>query len=110
MAFKNLIDKIWKFIKERGWESSQKPRSLAISIVLEASELLEHFQWRDDKDFWEAYKMDPKTREAVTDEIADVLIYVLTLCKILELEPEKIIEKKLEKNAKKYPPGRGGRT
>ena len=108
MAFKRLIDKIWKFVKERGWEPYQKPRSLAISIVLEASELLEHFQWKEDKDFWEVYKRDPKIREAVADEIADVLIYVLTLCKVLELEPEEIIKRKLEKNAEKYPVSRGG--
>lgn len=103
MAFKQIIEKIWRFVKERGWEEYQKPRSLAISITLEASELLEHFQWKDDEDFWKDYKKEPQLQEVVADEIADVLIYTFTLCKVLELEPGKIIEKKLKKNAKKYP-------
>ncbi len=105
MYFKRLIDKIWKFVEERGWSPYQKPRSLAISIVLEASELLEYFQWRDDKNFWRKYKKDSRFREGVADEIADVLIYTLNLCKILSLDPEKIINNKIKKNAEKYPIG-----
>ncbi len=103
MVFKRLMDKIWSFIKARGWQEHQKPRSLAISIVLESAELLEHFQWVDDEEFYKQYKKDSKQKQEVADEIADVLIYTLTLCKVLDLDPEEIIEDKIAKNAKKYP-------
>ena len=73
---------------------------------MEASELLEYFQWRDDNDFWRKYKKDSMFREEIADEIADVLIYTLILSKILSLDPEEIINKKIVKNAKKYPIGK----
>lgn len=99
---KTLISKIWDFIKKRNWQEYQQPRSLAISVVIESAELLEHFQRRDDEEK-RKYLKDPKNKQNVAEEIADVFIYLLTLCKVLSLDPKKIIFEKLKKNAVKYP-------
>lgn len=82
------------FCKERDWLKNQTPRGLAISITLEAAELLEHFQWEE---------YNPKDKQEITDELADVLIYCLELSDKLDIDITTAISKKLEKAAIKYP-------
>ncbi|RHH65935.1 MULTISPECIES: nucleotide pyrophosphohydrolase [Vagococcus] len=92
----NSMDKINVFRNERGWHHNSKEKDLAISISLEASELLELFQWLDNE---EALKQT----ERLEEELADVLIYSYTLADKLGFDIDDIIEKKLVKNAIKYP-------
>ncbi len=92
----NSMDKINVFRNERGWHDNSKEKDLAISISLEASELLELFQWLDNE---EALKQT----ERLEEELADVLIYSYTLADKLGFDIDDIIEKKLVKNAIKYP-------
>lgn len=92
----NSMDKINEFRNERGWHHTSKEKDLAISISLEANELLELFQWLDNE---EALKQ----RERLEEELADVLIYSYTLADKLGFDVDDIIEKKLAKNAIKYP-------
>lgn len=90
---KKLLETIIKFRDERGWKEHDTPDALAKSIVIEAAELLENFQWSD----------TPSDMENVKEELADVLIYALAMAADLGLDPEEIIHEKFEKNKIKYP-------
>ena len=95
---KKLQSKISSFCEERDWDEFHTPKNLAISICLEAAELLENFQWaKEDLTF----NKDNVVR--ISDEIADVLIYSIRLCEIMGLDPIDIANKKIEKNGVKYP-------
>ena len=90
-----ILENIRQFIKERQWGEYHTPRNLAISISVEAAELLEIYQWSDQPDESEA--------EHIKEEIADVLIYSYMLADKLGLDIETIIREKIAKNAEKYP-------
>jgi NTP pyrophosphatase (non-canonical NTP hydrolase) len=92
-----LIKLINDFRDERNWKQYHNPKDLAISISLEASELLEDFQWKNSE---EALKVNS---DNIKEEIADVLIYSLMLCSDLDLDVAKIVKDKLSKNRDKYP-------
>jgi dCTP diphosphatase len=78
------------------------PKDLAISLSLEAAELLEIFQWKDPRDV-EATKSDPDSRRRVNEELGDILIYALNMCHAFSFDPSEVILEKLEINEKKYP-------
>ena len=88
-----LKKKIDQFTKDRDWEQFHTPSNLAKSISIEASELLECFQWSDTN-----YDIDK-----VSEELADVFNYAIQLASVLNLDVKDIILKKMEKNALKYP-------
>lgn len=94
-----LITVINEFRDERNWRQYHNPKDLAISISIEAAELLEDFQWINSE---EALK---ENKENIREEIADVLIYSLMLCSDLDLDVKEIVEEKMVKNGKKYPVG-----
>jgi NTP pyrophosphatase (non-canonical NTP hydrolase) len=90
-----------KFRRERDWESFHTPRNLAISISLEASELLEHFQWaRSEAEV--AHVVDSKRAE-IEDEVADLVIYLSYLCTDLEIDVEQVVATKLQRNERRFP-------
>ena len=97
---KKLIEQIVNFIDERDWGNFQTPKDLAISITLEAAELLEHFQWRSPEEI-EVYAK--KNKEEIGDELADVFVYLLELSHILQIDLIEAAKQKIKKNAKKYP-------
>ena len=97
---KSIIGKIKKFRDERDWMQFHDPKNMAISIILEASELLEHFQWKT-KDEVEKYVL--MHREEVQDEIADIAMYLFETADNLGIDLLSAMEKKLAKNSKKYP-------
>lgn len=92
----DLINKINKFRDDRDWRQFHNAKDLALSVSLEASELLENFQWKTSE---EAIK---DNIENIKDEIADVMIYSLMLADDLELDVEEIIMNKIKKNGEKY--------
>lgn len=92
MEYKDLIDKIKKFNKDRDWDQFHSPSNLAKSVSIEAGELLECFQWNDE------YNL-----ENVTDEMADVFVYLLDLANKLDVDLLEITDKKIDKNEIKYP-------
>ncbi|KST97185.1 nucleotide pyrophosphohydrolase [Lactococcus lactis] len=94
---KSTIENINKFRDERNWRQFHNEKDLAISISIEASELLELFQWKSSEET--VSNKLPQLKE----ELADVLIYSLMLADNLDLDVEKIIQDKLNLNAKKYP-------
>jgi NTP pyrophosphatase (non-canonical NTP hydrolase) len=94
MDIKQLTDEMNRFVRSKGWyrENSrrpQTPRNLAISLTLEASEILEHFQWRD----------EIKDREELAGELADAALYLLQLAWVTRIDLEDAMLKKLEVNA-----------
>ena len=92
-----VLAEILKFRKERDWEQFHNPKDLAISLSIEASELLENFQWKNSQVALE------ENMENIKDELADVFIYSLMLAHDLDLNVSDIIHNKVQKNAKKYP-------
>lgn len=101
---KSIIDKINKFRDDRDWRKFHNEKDLAISISIEASELLELFQWKQSEE------VTTKSIERIKEELADVLIYSMMLADNLNLNIENIIEEKLEKNNEKYPVSRSKGT
>lgn len=95
-----MLDKIKAFRDERDWMKFHDPKNLAISIAIEAAELLEHFQWKDEKAI-EQHIVN--NAEEIADEIADVAMYLIELADNLGINLMQAMENKLEKNAKKYP-------
>lgn len=93
---------IAEFIKERDWEQFHSPKNLSMSITIEAAELMELFQWMD-VDEARSRSMQPDCRRRIEEEIADIAIYILSLCNTLGLDLSSCIERKIEKNRRKYP-------
>ncbi|MGP0585703.1 nucleotide pyrophosphohydrolase [Paenibacillus timonensis] len=92
-----LIQMLLAFREERNWGQFHNPKDLAISLSLEASELLENFQWKSSE---EAVS---EKKQAIADELADVLIYSVYLADALDLNIEEIIRDKMQRNGAKYP-------
>lgn len=93
----DIIEKVDKFREDRDWVQFHNEKDLAISISLEANELLELFQWKTPEE------VTDKKLEQIKEELADVLIYSHMLASNLDLDIEKIMEEKLKKNEEKYP-------
>ncbi len=93
ITLESINQTIWKHLEARDWHHNPT-RSIAISLVLEASELLEHYQWGDEP---------VGGKEAVGEELADVLIYAFQIAQQNNIDIAAHIEKKLEKAAAKYP-------
>ena len=94
------IARIRKFRDDRDWKQFHNPKDLAVSISIEAAELLELFQWKTAE---ESNRFAADNRERVSEEIADVAIYLVELADITGIDLAKAIDAKLEKNAQKYP-------
>ena len=94
---KELIDLINQFRDERDWRKFHNEKDLAISISLEASELLELFQWKQSEEVVE------KSLQEIREELADVFMYSFMLADNLNLDVEEIIKEKIDINSKKYP-------
>jgi NTP pyrophosphatase (non-canonical NTP hydrolase) len=95
-----VIERIRAFRDERDWLKFHDPKNLAVSIAIEAAELLEEFQWMTRE---ESERHAAENREAVSDEIADVAIYLIELADLLKIDLATAINAKLDKNALKYP-------
>ena len=90
---KNITDRLIKFRNERNWKQFHTPENLSKSIVLEAAELLENYQWESGKE----------NIDNVKEEIADIVGYCLLLCEHYGFDLETIMDEKIDKNEKKYP-------
>ncbi len=95
-----ILNKIKKFRDERDWMQFHDPKNMAISIILEAPELLEHFQWKTKAEVEEHIE---KNRVRVEEEIADIALYLFELADNLDINLLKVMEKKIKENARKYP-------
>ena len=100
MSLHSVLKEIIEFRKKRGWEQFHNPKNLAISISLEAAELLENFQW---KNMEESLNYALENKEKISEEVADLLIYIFYLCNDLGIDFKEAIENKISENQKKYP-------
>ncbi|MEG1479049.1 MAG: nucleotide pyrophosphohydrolase [Clostridiales bacterium] len=92
-----LQKQILAFRDDRNWSQFHNPKDLAISISLEAAELLENFQWSGSE------TEVPQKREEIAEELADVLIYGVLMCDAMGFDIDEIMAAKLGKNNQKYP-------
>ena len=99
---KNLHKLIDEFVRERNWESYHSPKNLAMSISIEAAELMEIFQWLTIEES-NKVKDDPAIKEHIAEELADVLNYALRMARVMDIDISKAVIDKIEKNKKKYP-------
>ena len=91
------IDLVLKFRDDRNWRQFHNPKDLAISLNLEAAELLEIFQWSGtDLDCTEK-------KDRIAEELADVLSYCISLADVCGLDLDEIVQKKVARNSEKYP-------
>lgn len=93
----HLIQKLIEFRDQRNWKQFHNPKDLVISLVLEAGELLELFQWKSSE---QAVR---EKRDDIEEEMADVLMYLLLLANELDVDLEQAVINKIAKNVKKYP-------
>ena len=100
--FEALTAAVLKFRDERDWRQFHSLRNLITSLNLEAAELLELTQWKSDAEV-AALPADPANREALHDECADILLYLLLIAEKANFDLQRAAELKLEKNALKYP-------
>ncbi|OUR73605.1 nucleotide pyrophosphohydrolase [Methylophaga sp. 41_12_T18] len=96
-----LLMQLVEFRRERDWEQFHNPKDLAISLSIEASELLEWFQWRTNEDINQQLQSDRRVK--LEDELADVAVYLSYLCHDLGVDINKVVQAKMVKNAAKYP-------
>ena len=97
----NVLAAVLEFRRKRDWEQFHKPKELAAAMTVEASELLEIFQWKSHDEV--ARLLEGPSRERVEDEIADVVILLSYLCHDLGLNVNAAVLAKLQKNEAKYP-------
>jgi len=98
--FSELTKRILKFRSEREWGKFHNPKDTAISLVLEATEYLEHFQWKNTNEI-EAHIAQHKDK--VSDELSDVLYWVLLIAHDLDIDLNESLSKKMDENERKYP-------
>jgi NTP pyrophosphatase (non-canonical NTP hydrolase) len=95
-----ITKRIIAFRDARDWKQFHNPKDLALSLVLEASEVMEHFQWKSPKEIEEYIKTN---KADIGEELADTLYWILLMGNDLGIDVMKALEKKLEKNEAKYP-------
>ena len=93
----DTINQVLKFRDERNWKQFHNPKDLALSISLEAAELLEVFQWSGSDTVCESKK------DKIKEELADVLVYCIHMADACGLDMDEIIQEKMKKNNEKYP-------
>jgi len=97
-----LKEKIKKFCEDRDWDQYHNAKELAIGIVTEASELLQHFRFKSEKQVDAMFKNASKRHE-ISEEMADVLYFLLRLSQKYDIDLSTELNKKLQKNEEKYP-------
>lgn len=100
LDIKNLTKKIIDFREARNWKQFHNPKDVAISLSLEAGEVLEHFQWQSQE---EIKKYVISHKEDIGEELADVLYWVLLMSHDLGIDVLEALEQKMTKNEEKYP-------
>ena len=100
MNLEEITEKIRRFRDERDWAQFHNPKDMAMALSIEAGELMEHFLWKTPDEV--AARLVEK-RVEIEEEVADVAIYLVELADILGIDLFKAMERKMEKNAAKYP-------
>jgi NTP pyrophosphatase (non-canonical NTP hydrolase) len=100
----DLRERLRAFAGARDWEQFHTPKNLAMSVAIEAAEIMEHFQWLTPA---QSAHLDEAKKREVAHEIADVLLYLVRLADVLDIDMPAAAREKIELNALKYPARRG---
>ncbi|MEK7303700.1 MAG: nucleotide pyrophosphohydrolase [Pseudomonadota bacterium] len=99
-SLEDLKNQLRAFAHARDWEQFHSPKNLAMALIAEAAELVEHFQWLTET---QSQTLDPEKREQVAQELADVFLYLVRLADRLDIDLMDAAQRKLVINAQKYP-------
>ena len=99
-SLESLRNCLREFAQERDWDQYHTPKNLSMALIAEAAELIEHFQWVDGST---SHQLEPATRTAVEEELADILIYLVRNADKLDVDLLMSAERKIAINAQKYP-------
>ncbi len=99
-SLEDLRARLKAFVQERDWEQFHSPKNLAMAMIVEAAELVEHFQWMTEQ---ESLEISAEKRDEVAQEIADTFVYLLRMADVLEIDLIAAANAKIDINAKKYP-------
>jgi NTP pyrophosphatase (non-canonical NTP hydrolase) len=97
-----IYAEVTKFIEERDWDQFHSIKNLAMALSVESSELLEIFQWLSESDSNQV-ATNPKLKQKVEEEIADIFIYLLRIASKSQVDIERVVLEKIKKNGEKYP-------
>jgi dCTP diphosphatase len=95
-----LRQRINAFVDERDWSQFHSPKNLAMAMIVEAGEVVEHFQWMTEQD---SRNLDVETKEQVGQELSDTFVYLLRIAEVCDIDLIAATNKKIDLNAKKYP-------
>ena len=102
MNLNKLYEEIEQFTQERDWDQFHSQKNLAMALTVEASELMEIYQWVSETKSKELHQ-DPMMKVRIEDEIADIFIYLLRIIKKTDTDLEMAVKNKMQKNREKYP-------
>ncbi|RXJ98269.1 nucleotide pyrophosphohydrolase [Arcobacter sp. CECT 8989] len=100
MNLDSIQNEIKSFSKKRDWDKFHSPKNLSMALSVEASELVEIFQWLTEE---QSYNLGDSKKLHAEEEVADIAIYLLRICTKLDIDLEDAILKKMKKNEEKYP-------
>ena len=100
--FNKINEEILTFVEDRDWDKFHTPKNLAMALNVEASELLEIFQWQKENDFLDK-KIGEEIKKDTKDEVADIFYYLLRICQKMNINLEEAFWEKMKKNNIKYP-------
>jgi dCTP diphosphatase len=99
-SLEQIKTRLREFAAERDWDQFHSPKNLSMALIVEAAELVEHFQWLTED---QSQALPPEKLDEVEQEIADIQIYLIRLADKLGIDMEKAVNAKIELNGKKYP-------
>ncbi len=100
ITLQELKERMACFVRERDWEQFHTPKNLSMSIAIEAAELMEHFQWLTVE---QSRNLGPEALAEIGEELADIVIYSLSMANTLKLDLAETVQAKMDKNIRKYP-------
>lgn len=95
-----LRARVNNFVAERDWAQFHSPKNLAMAMIVEAGEVVEHFQWMTEQ---QSLNLDEQTKEQVGQELSDTLVYLLRIAEVCGIDLIEAANKKIDLNAQKYP-------
>ncbi|ADI30022.1 nucleotide pyrophosphohydrolase [Methylotenera versatilis] len=99
-SLNQLRTRVNTFVEERDWAQFHSPKNLAMAMIVEAGEVVEHFQWMTEQ---ESKNLNAETREQVGQELSDTFVYLLRIAEVCGVDLIEAANKKIDLNAKKYP-------
>ena len=99
-TLQQLKERMATFVAERDWQQFHNPKNLSMAISIEAAELMEHFQWLSEQ---QSQQLEPEAMQQIGEELADIVLYAVSLANVLQLDLTETMLAKMAKNERKYP-------